>query len=189
MNKYILILLLVFSIGIAGRLLTNGDFEQPLNVGWTSGIGTLTTSDTIDRAIDFHPDPDFEARVKKYDATHAKLSQTVTIPTINDLQFSAYAKLYAYEYNSTTTYWAAAAVVLRYLDYNNNLLAETRISYKSPHSPWVNTNTVHLIQIHDPNNWYTHTLNISTELTNFTGVNINNIKKIEVALFDTTDGC
>jgi hypothetical protein len=189
MKKCIIFLLLLTSIIFAGRLMTNGDFEQPFSNSWVSVIGTVTTSDTIDRALEFYPDLDYEARVKKYDATHAKLSQIVTIPTIHDLRFSAFAKLYAYEYNSSATYWAAAAIALRYLDINNNLLAETRIVHKSPHCSWSNTNTVHLITVTDPNNWYSYTLDLDTELVNFPELNIDNIKKIQVALLDTTNGC
>ncbi len=189
MNKYIIALFLVISFGIGGRLLTNGDFEQPIGTGWSISIGSQTSYDTIDRATTYHPDPDYEARVKKYDATHAKLSQVVTLPTINDIQFSAYAKLYALELGTSTSYWAAAAICLRYIGASNNLLAETRIAYKTPHCPWTNSGTLHLITVTDPNNWYNYSLNLNTELQNFPTVNPNLIRKIEVALVDTTNGC
>lgn len=187
MGKY-LVLLLFIGVGSAGVLMTNGTFEQALTVGWSQAIGTPLSSDTIDRQTYFDPDADYEARVKKYDATHAKLFQTVNIPT-TDLEFSVSAKLFAYEYSPSAPYWAAAAVVLRYLDNNNNLLGETRIVHKSPHCPWTNTNTVHIITVTDPNNWYDYAFNINNELTNLSGVNPSDIKMIQVALLDTTNGC
>ena len=187
MGKY-LVLLLFIGVGSAGVLMTNGTFEQALTVGWSQAIGTPLSSDTIDRQIYFDPDADYEARVKKYDATHAILYQTVNIPT-TDLNFSVNAKLYAYEDNSTTSYWAAAAVILRYLDNSNNLLGETRIAYKSPHCPWTNSNTVHIITVTNPNNWSNYSFNIDSELSNLPLLNPRNIKKIQIALLDTTDGC
>lgn len=188
MSRYLLLLLILFAISNAGRLLTNGDFEYPLSTGWYSIFGLANTYDTIDRQTYFHPDPDYEVRVKKYDAVYAKLSQTVNVPTTN-LQFGVSAKLYALEYNPSATYWAAAAVCLRYLDANGNQLGETRIAHMSPHCPWTNTNTVHIIPVTDPNNWYDYRFNVNNELANLPGVNPSQIRKIQVALLDTTDGC
>ncbi len=188
MNKYLITLLLIASIVFAGRLVVNGDFEQPLNIGWSSSIGLQNTSDTIDRQIYFEPDIDYEVRVKKYDETYAKLCQAIDIPT-TDLDFSITAKLYALEYSPTLSYWAAAAVCLRYLDANGNQLGETRIAHMSPHCPWTNTGAIHLIPVTDPNNWYTYNFNINNELTNLPLVNASNIHKIQIALLDTTNGC
>lgn len=188
MKKYILLCLAITSIAIAGRLVVNGDFEQPLNVGWSSAIGLQNTSDTIDRQTYFDADPDYEVRVKKYDETYANLYQTIDVPT-TDLDFSINAKLYAYEYSPGSGYWAAAAVCLRYLGQNNNLLGETRIYHKTASCPWTNTSSIHLIQVADPNNWYTYNFNIAAELTNLPFINANNIRKIQIALLDTTNGC
>jgi len=188
MYKYLVLLLLIVSLCSAGRFLTNGDFEQELNVGWTQAIVTATAGDTINRATDYDPDPDYEAMVKKYDAISAQIYQTVNIPT-TDLQFSVNGKLYAYEYNSTATYWAAAAICLRYLDQNNNLLGETRICYKSPHCPWTSSDNLHLLVEMFPNMWINYSFNLNTELANLPGVNPANIRKVQVALYDTTDGC
>lgn len=188
MIKYFALLGVLTSVVVGGRLLTNGDFEQPLNIGWSSVIGLQNTLDTIDRQINFHPDLDYEVRVKKYDETYAKLYQTVNIPT-TDLDFSVTAKLYALEYSPTLTYWAAAAICLRYLDANDNQLGETRIAYKTPHSPWTSTSTIHLINVTDPNNWYNYSFNLNNELTNLPGVNPAQIRKVQIALLDTTNGC
>ena len=184
MYKY-LILLIIIGFCSAGHLLTNGNFEQPLNIGWSQTIGTQGTADTIDRMLDILNNV---ARVKKYDATHAILCQTVSVPT-TDLEFSIAANLYAHEYNSTATYWAAAAVCLRYLDNNNVLLGETRITYKTPHCPWTQSNTLHIISEMFQNTWNNYSFNVNAELANLTGVNPIDVKKIQVAIIDTTNGC
>ncbi|MEO0077250.1 MAG: hypothetical protein ABIK19_06250 [candidate division WOR-3 bacterium] len=188
MYKYLVVFGVLFNWAIAGHLLTNGDFEQPLNIGWYSSFGLPGAYDTIDRQTYFDPDPDYEARVKKYDEMYAKLYQTVNVPT-TDLDFSINAKLYAYEYTPGSGYWAAAAVCLRYLGANNNLLGETRIFHKTASCPWTNSSTIHLIHVTDPNNWYNYSFNLNNELANLPGVNAHNIKKIQVVLIDTTNGC
>ncbi len=185
MYKYLILLLIIIGFCSAGHLLTNGNFEQELNIGWSQSIGTQGTADTVDRFMDIL---NYVARVKKYDATHAILYQTVDVPT-TDLDFSINTKLYAYEYNSTATYWSAAAVCLRYLDENSNLLGETRIAQRSAHCPWTNSNTLHIINELFPGIWSTFSFNIDTELVFLPGINPSDVKKIQVALLDTTDGC
>ncbi len=187
MYKY-LALFLIIGISSAGPLLTNGDFEDTLGTGWTSTIFYPTLSDTIDRSTDFDPDPDYEARVKKYDYAFARLSQTVDIWT-TDLEFSVDAKLYAHEYTSTAPYWATASIVLAYRTENGTLLGQTRICNNTPHCPYTNSSTFHMRLAPDPNNWYAYSFNIADELESLPGVNPSNIAKIEVALYDTTSGC
>jgi len=189
MLKYIIILVSTVGICLAANWINNGNFEQPLNIGWTTQVGTPTTSDIIDRQVNYEPDPDYEVQVKKYDATHAKLSQVVNVTTINSLQFTFKANMYAFEYNTATSYWSAAAVCLRYLDQNNNLLGETRITHKSPHCPWTNSSTLNIIDVTSPNTWVTYNFDINQVLINLPGVNPQNIRKIQIAILDTTDGC
>ncbi|MCX8015687.1 MAG: hypothetical protein N2748_06660 [candidate division WOR-3 bacterium] len=182
-------LLGLINLSISRVLLTNGDFEQELKAGWILTFVDPTYGDTIDCLQKFDPDPDYEVRVKKHHATLAKIHQTVNIPT-TDLQFSVSTKLYAYEHPSPLTYyWSASAIALRYLDDNYNLLGETRLTNKSLHCPWTNSPTVHLINVTDTINWHTYSFNLNTELNNLPGVNRNNIKKIQIALLDTTNGC
>ena len=59
-----LILCCMVSTAGAAVLLTNGDFEEVLTSGWTQTIQGENYYDTLDRGIDFDPDPDYEARVK-----------------------------------------------------------------------------------------------------------------------------
>ena len=190
MVKYLIILIALTGLCVAANWINNGDFEQPLTVGWTQAIGTPSSSDIIDRQVSYEPDPDYEVQVKKYDATHAKLFQRVNIPTMINLQFTIKANLYAFEYNTSATYWSAAAVCLRYLDQNDNLLGETRVAQRSMHCPWTNSAALHIIDVTSPNTWLTYSFSVSQELSMYLpAVNQQNIKKIEVALLDTTDGC
>jgi hypothetical protein len=126
--------------------------------------------------------------LKKYNETQATLYQTVNVPS-TDLEFSVDAKLFAHEYTITDSCWAAAAIILRYLNNNNISLGETRIVYQTPHCPWTNTNTVHIIPVTDPNGWYNYSFNINTELANLPSINPLNIKKIQVSLYDRIIGC
>jgi hypothetical protein len=191
MHRY-LSLLLMCGLASAGMLITNGEFEQEISDGWTASIGTQYTTDTIDRAVGFNPDPDFEARVKKYDATHAKLHQTVSIPStmsLADLEFMVDARLSAREHTPSAPYWAAAAILIRYIDDNDNVLGDTRICWPTPHCFWTSSSTVNLILAADTSNWYNYSFNVNDELANVPGVNPPDIAKIQVALFDTTNGC
>lgn len=184
----LLLLLVCAVLGFSSTLLTNGDFEQDLSVGWTAQfLGQLTT-DTIDRATTFDPDPDYELRVKKYDASYAKLCQEIDVPSTN-LDFSVSTRLLAREYSASSPYWAAASIVLSYLNEAGTVLGETRIVHKSAHCPWTSTTTRHLIIAADSINWYTYSFNINDELANLPGVNPVDIARVRVTVFDTTNGC
>jgi len=181
-----LTLFVIIGIGSAGVLLTNGDFEQELSVGWLQFAQYQGASDSIDRATSFDPDPDYEVRVKKYCAGNMKLYQCTEIPT-TDLEFSVYAKLYADV--SSSSYWSAAAIILAYINNSNTVLGETRICYKTSSCPWSNSPTLHLIVVTDPNNWYNYSFNIADELTNLPGVNPSDIARIEVSLYSVSNAC
>jgi len=176
------------STGGAQELVVNGDFELDISTGWSidSLEGMTPYLDTIDRDTSFNPDPGYEARVKKYDSAHAKLYQIFDVATTN-LAFGIKTKLYAAELNQATT-WAGAAIVLSYMNDSGTVLGETRICYKTIHSPWVDSPTMHLIVAPD-SNWNVYSFNVNDELTNLPGVNPLEIAKVRVALFDTTDGC
>lgn len=178
--------IIIFMLGIssAGTFLTNGDFEQELNIGWeqiTNGSNII-----INRATNYDPDPDYEAYVYKGTGSgYAKLHQIVNIPT-TDLEFSVYTKLYAYD--NHTSAWCGAAVVIAYLDESGSLLGDTRICARSTQCPWSNTSTHHIIEATD-SLWHNYAFSINDELTNLPGVNPSAIKKIDVALFDTSYHC
>ncbi len=179
-------LALLFIIGLtqASVLLTNGDFEQPLNTGWyesTSGGNAV-----VDRATNYDTDPDYEARslVNNGSGT-AQLWQVVNIPT-TDLQFAVKAKLYAWDNNADTLCCAGAAVIISYLDESGSLLGDTKICRFSEPFPWANSSTSHLI-IASNTNWNNYSFNINDELNNLSGVNPQDVKKIKITLYAKTE--
>lgn len=165
------------------QYVVNGDFEQDLNTGWKQVLNGAGAS--ITRSTTFDPDPNYEVRVgKSSGGGYALLSQTISVPT-TDLVFSANAKIYAV---ATSTAWAGSALILKYLDQNGNVLGETRICAKTGYCPWANSPTMHLIIVPD-SQWHNHSFNVNTELANLTAVNPDNVKNIEIALFDSTYDC
>ena len=183
MHRYFSLLLLVV-FASAGALLTNGDFEQDLGVGWqqlSSGSNV-----TINRGTAYDPDPDYEVFLEKGTGSgYAKLMQIVSIPT-TDLEFAIDAKLYSYDNNEDTLCWAGAAVIVAYLDESGSLLGCTQICSHTEPCPWENSSTMHLMEIQDTM-WHDFAFNIDYELDYLPGITPSEIAKIAVVLFDTTD--
>jgi hypothetical protein len=182
LKKLLLIPLLVLAVSSGQNMLTNGDFEQELTVGWTyldSGSGTHSAS----RDAGYHPDPDFEAQTYQYDNPGwARLSQTVEVPgTILELSFWASFE----QAGGSSTCWPAACFSVRYLNNADAVLGETRYFY-STYANWVPTGVLSLYRITDPS-WNEYTLNIAEELSqNLQGVNPDEVARVEVALFSYT---
>jgi hypothetical protein len=182
--KYIITILLGAAIAHAGVLLTNGDMELDLGTGWSQASSGASV--TINRATTYDPDPDYEAQVYKGSGSgYARLFQIVNIPT-TDLEFSVSAKIYAYDNHSTA--WCGAGVIISYLNENGSLLGDTRICMLSTQCPWSNSPTRHIIQTTD-SMWHNYAFNIDNELADLSGVNPSLVKKIGVALFDSTYHC
>ena len=176
--------LILYTQVLALEIITNGDFEEPLSTGWQES--TSGSNITINRATSYDPDPDYEAYVGKSTGSgYARLYQIVNIPA-TDLDFSVNAKLYAYD--NHTSAWAGGAVVISYLDEYSSLLGETYICYRSTQCPWTNSSTSHLIEASD-SLWHNYGFNIENELTNLSGVNPSDIKKIQVSLFNQIYHC
>jgi hypothetical protein len=176
MRKLIVTMLIFAGVVFAANMLTNGDFEQELSVGWTQtivGIGTIT------RATTYDPDPDYEAYVYKADGNgYVTLAQVTDIAT-TDLVFSANAKLYTFSTSSQC--WAGAAVCVSYLNAADDVLGWTRICVTSIACPWYNNDTCHVIEVADTS-WHSHTLNIEDEFQSLPGITPSEVAKIEVAL-------
>lgn len=182
--KHIIIVLLSAVIANAGVLLINGDIELDLSTGWSQASSGASV--TIDRSTAYDPDPDYEAQVYKGSGSgYARLYQAVDIPT-TDLEFSVYAKIYAYDNHSTA--WCGAGVIVSYLNANGGLLGDTRICMRSTQCPWSNSSIRHIIEATD-SMWHNYSFNIDNELTNLPGINPAAVKKIEVALFDSAYHC
>jgi len=182
--RFVLLIILPVAIISGEELLTNGGFEEPLNVGWTriqSGSNII-----IDRNTGYNPDPDYEAYCYKGDGSgYAKLYQTVTIPTL-DLTFQAQLRFITYASGGTA--WAGAALVISYRNSGNTVLGQTRICNKTTYCPWQNTSTLHLI-IAPIGSWNHFEFKILDELKNLPGVDPSQVAKISVALFDTCYDC
>ncbi len=176
--------LIMIGLMFAGNWIINGDFEQSLDQGWatTSGGSNIT----INRATNYEPDPDYELLAQKGAGNgFIKISQITDITTPSEFNFSVKAKLYAYDNNADTLTYAAVAVRIGYRSATGALLGETRICQFTAPCPWQNTSTCHLIFVSD-SLWHTHSFNLQTELGNLPGVNPANVKKVEIALYDTT---
>ncbi len=176
----------IIAIGFAsaGNWLINGDFEQDLSMGWTTTQGGSYIY--IDRATTYETDPDYELRAEKGAGSgFANVSQTIDITTPSEFNFSIKAKLYAYDNNADTLTYAGAAVRIIYRNTSGTFLGETRICQFTAPCPWQNTSTCHLIIASD-SLWHNYSFNLQTELGNLPGVNPSNVKKVEIAFYDTT---
>ena len=176
--RRLLILVLMVGIGAASNYIDNGDFEQPLTIGWVqtaAGGGT-----TINRGTNYDPDSDYEVYLYKATGTtgYAQLWQISDVPTCN-IPVSFNAKLYAWDNHQDA--WAGAAIVIGYLDDSNTLLGETRIANMSPGCPWANTADCHIIAIYD-SLWHNYSFNIGDELANVPAVDPDEVTKIRVFL-------
>jgi len=185
MRKLVLIpALLLASLAFGQEMLTNGDFEQDLTVGWThldSGSGTHEVA----RDAGYEPDPDYEAYIYQYDNPGSTiLVQTVEVPwTLVKLSFRASFE----EAGGSSSCWPAACVNVVYYNATDAILGETRYYY-STYANWTASPTLSLYRISDPA-WASYELDIDQELaTNLTGVDPGQVTKIGVALTAYTSG-
>jgi hypothetical protein len=178
---FCLLLLVIISSATAAELLVNGNFEQELTIGWTNT--PLGYYDTLNRATSYNPDPDYEAYAFHAYGGELKMYQSVDIPS-TDIQFSAYAKMYAYDNDADTLCWGGASLIVYYKDQAGAVLGQTRIGNYTAPCPWASTPIIHVISVTD-SLWHNYAFNIGTELGNLSGVNPLLVKKIEVAVYDT----
>ncbi len=174
---------LLFSSLLAQELVVNGDFEQPLSVGWL--FDTTGGYITIDRYTYPHPDPDYEAYVYKLYTGYASIYQIVNLPDLN-LDFSFSARFRKKEGSSTC--WPVSAVIIGYLDQNSNLLGETRVYYPSPYCNWQAGPTLHLVLVSDTF-WNFYSFNIRQDIVqNLPGVDTARVRKAKVSLYAYNSG-
>jgi hypothetical protein len=182
---YILLPLLVLSLGFGQELLTNGDFEQELSVGWvhdTGGYGYVTWN----RGTGYQPDPDYEFMDSLYSGSgFSRLRQVVDAPGVV-LELSFWA---AFGIGGTSsTCWPVSGVNVEYYDASDVLLGQTRFYYHNEYCTWTPSGTLSLIEVTNPD-WTQYSLNIAEELNqNLPGVNPGDVAKIGIALVDTTAG-
>jgi hypothetical protein len=171
----------------AVELVMNGGFESGLS-GWIwTGLPSYTESCNV--AAGYHPDPDNELCLYKYDATGTMLYQTVNVTTTRlTCRFSA--ALQAVELNPSQPYFAIAAVAIEYRDINENYLGRTVYAYKTAHAAveLPGSSTQRVVSVSD-NLWHDYEANLQTELAALPGINPNSVRRLRMVAFDTTNGC
>jgi hypothetical protein len=170
-------------LGLGQGLLVNGDFEQDLSVGWK--LDTSGTYIGVDRIQGYGPDSTWVARDSMYGFGHSRLYQIVDVPGSRlSLSFQA-----AFDSSGgSSSCWLVAAVVVGYYDSSSTLLGQTRFYLHNPRCNWRSSGTLSLIDVKNKN-WSQYSLDVSSELSQrLPGVNPGAIKKLGVALFDTTTG-
>ncbi|MEO0107875.1 MAG: hypothetical protein ABIK62_01705 [candidate division WOR-3 bacterium] len=182
MRKLVLVLPTLLVALAWGNLLTNGDFEQPLDVGWQTEYSGVVT---IDRDVGYHPDPDYEIRDSLYASGYGRLYQTVDVPGSRlILNFSAKFEIGG----GSSTCWPVASIVVGYCDQLGAILGETRFYWHNSYCNWTPSSTLSLIEITDPD-WNDYSLDIVNELAqNLPGVDPNAIKKVQVSAYTYTSG-
>jgi hypothetical protein len=162
-------------------MLTNGDFEQDLSVGWTQG-GSGTQ--VVNRDTSYQPDPDYEAMAYQSGGGWVMLGQTVGVPG-PDLLFTFWASFALYQGGSC---WPAACVTADYLDAGGTSLGQTRFYYHNASCTWTPSATLDLIDVTNPD-WTQYSLDVRTEIaTNLPGVDPDAVKQVQVALYVYTSG-
>lgn len=183
--RLLLILPVVLGLASGENLLTNGDFEQDISVGWTLtyyGYGMHNA----ERAVWRHPDPDYEVWVQQNSGEGwTRLEQQVSVPGPN-LDFSFTAKLDLG--NASSSCWPVPSVILEYYDASNTMLGETRFYLPCAYCNWVPSDLLSLIPV-GSSAWMPWSINVLEEIqSNLPGVDADEVRKITVALYDYTSG-
>lgn len=187
MKRWISLFVLAgLSIGSSGalELARNGGFEEPFGLeGWRPCLSGSTA--VVDRAIGHDPDPDYEVRLSQGTNTgYARLDQFVDIPgPATQLTFRAKIQVAA-----TSSAWAAAGLVVAYLDPRGFTLAETRICASTRYCPWADSPTLHLISVAGEE-WQTFALDLAEDLTHFPGVDPEGIRRVRLSLLAQAYNC
>jgi len=172
----------------AGEILVNGDFEQPLDVGWTDTVENEAGFFMFERADTFgQPNSGFAAKAYKELARYASLRQTVDVPSVDlTLSFDGRFQIGG----GSSTCWPVASFWVRYEDASGLELGNTRICRSSVYSTWTKSDTVSLIEIADTTGaWHNYTLNLREELTTkLPGITADEVKKITIDLYAYDNG-
>ncbi len=182
MKKTVLLVSLLLAVAFSQELLTNGNFEQDLSIGWSRDTYGMTY---IARDTTYRPAPGYAALDSLYGYGWSRLNQTVDVPGILlALQFWAKFEIAG----TSSSCWPVAAVTLSYLDASDNLLGETRIYDHNQYCTWAPGPTLSLIEVTNPD-WTEYNLDVAQEISaNLPGVNPGDISKVRVSLSDTTAG-
>ena len=187
MRSAVIIALAALAGLASANLLVNGDFEQPIDVGWDTmaanlaGGDTFTWSDTLGQ-----PTPGYAVAVHKYLANNASMHQTVDVPNVNlTLTFDARFKIGG----GSSTCWPVASFVVRYLDAAGTSLGNSKIYLHDQYCTWAGSDTQSLIDITTPGAWTPFSIDIADELSRrLPGIVAANVKKLTVDLYAYDNG-
>ena len=182
------VLLVLAVAGIASaNLLTNGDFEQPLNVGWEQDVRHAAGSHRFERSDTLgQPVPGYAAKVFKQLAYHAALRQQVEVTDVNlTLTFDARMELAG----GSSTCWPTGAFILNYLDADGAELGATMFLLRDQYNTWRESDTLKLYEVEEPGVWTRYELDIAREIAdNLPGVNPSAVRRLQVQLFSYVNG-
>ncbi|MFO7639195.1 MAG: hypothetical protein R6X14_07900 [bacterium] len=170
-----------------GNLLVNGDFEQPLEVGWQEDVQSLAGGYLIERSDTLgQPMPGHAARVYKLLAYHASLSQVVDVPGPElTLTFDSRMQLAG----GSSTCWPTAALVVSYLNADARELGSTMFLLRDPYNDWRESDTLKFHDVQLPDEWVGYELDIAREIAdNLPGVSAEEVRKVGVRLFSYVNG-
>lgn len=178
---------LLVAVGLGhSELIINGDFSQPLEIGWQkdtlniAGWYYFEWSDTVGSP------GGYAAKVFKELAHHAALVQTVNVPG-PDLRFACDARVWVVE--GSLTCWPVAAIIIRYLDGTGTELGNTKFYCHDQFCEWVGSDTAHLIDISSQTGWQHYELGIRQELeNNLPGVMPAAVRQIRIELYAFDSG-
>jgi len=155
----------------------NGDFNEPLNVGWHKRAVNYSGDYRIERIKEGE---EYYARIYKDACGYAQLEQKVMLTRLSSL-LSFRAKFFANSNNEE--YASAGAVVIEYLNREMRKLGATYFCSRTPNfTDWQNSATLHLYEV--PNGiWREFSLNIGEELKNYLpGIPKEEVKFIKIIL-------
>lgn len=178
---------LLASVAAGQNLLVNGDFELPLDQGWSEDVRMEAGDFSFDRWDTLgQPTPGYAARVYKYLARYASLYQVCDVPGV-DLAFSFDGRFWIE--GGSTTCWPTGAVVLSYLDRTEAELGCTMILLRNQFNDWVESDTMNFYDVQVPGQWENYGFNVAQEIEdNLPGVNAADVAKVKVQLFSYCNG-
>lgn len=180
------LLMLVTGSGLA-NLLVNGDFEQPMEVGWEQDVYTLAGSHSFDRWDTLgQPTPGHAARVYKYLAYHAAWRQKVDVPGPGlTLVFDARLRIGG----GSSTCWPTAAMTISYLDDAGGELGTTMYLLRDLYNTWQESDTLNFHEVTANGTWEHYQLDIAAEIAqNLPGFNAADVRGLELRLFAYDNG-
>jgi len=189
MKHFATIFVLALLAGSAGadELLTNGDFELPMDIGWadtivgSTGLARFEWSDTLGS-----PTGDHAVRVYKTLASYAALFQKVDVPNTGaTLRLDARLRIGG----GSSTCWPVAAIIVRYYNAGGTSLGNTRLYLHDQYATWARSDTQSLIEVNTPDVWQNYQLDIAQELADhLPGINPADVAALQVDLFAYDNG-